>query len=247
VLEDDRKHFPLYQAVILYRADLAQRAPEAVRAIERIEGKIDQSRMIAMNARAKIQKVSDVRVAQRFPRRRSVGWRRRQRAWVLGPIWDRTRTFGIGRVSLLAAILCGGSTGVLAAQSEAAGHVIMGIVAVRLHDSLAGAPGVHASCARNRMAARGGGAVPLQPAADCPQHARGVRGIPLAVRESAATSGYRGGLGFARRGAAGDRHRYSRAFNFGVLNVGTATLGALIGAGGYGQPIVTEIRLDNQG
>ena len=32
-----------------------------------------------------------------------------------------------------------------------------------------------------------------------------------------------------------------------VINVGTATLGALIGAGGYGQPIVTGIRLDNVG
>jgi osmoprotectant transport system permease protein len=29
-----------------------------------------------------------------------------------------------------------------------------------------------------------------------------------------------------------------------VINVGTATLGALIGAGGYGQPILTGIRLD---
>ena len=32
-----------------------------------------------------------------------------------------------------------------------------------------------------------------------------------------------------------------------VINVGTATLGALIGAGGYGQPILTGIRLDNIG
>jgi osmoprotectant transport system permease protein len=30
-----------------------------------------------------------------------------------------------------------------------------------------------------------------------------------------------------------------------VINVGTATLGALIGAGGYGQPIFTGVRLDN--
>ena len=29
--------------------------------------------------------------------------------------------------------------------------------------------------------------------------------------------------------------------------MGTATLGALIGAGGYGQPILTGIRLDNIG
>ncbi len=32
-----------------------------------------------------------------------------------------------------------------------------------------------------------------------------------------------------------------------VVNVGTATLGALIGAGGYGQPILTGIRLDDVG
>ena len=30
-----------------------------------------------------------------------------------------------------------------------------------------------------------------------------------------------------------------------VINLGTATLGALIGAGGYGQPILTGIRLDD--
>lgn len=32
-----------------------------------------------------------------------------------------------------------------------------------------------------------------------------------------------------------------------VINVGTATLGALIGAGGYGEPILTGIRLDDLG
>ena len=32
-----------------------------------------------------------------------------------------------------------------------------------------------------------------------------------------------------------------------VINVGTATLGAFIGAGGYGQPIFTGIRLDDFG
>ncbi len=30
-----------------------------------------------------------------------------------------------------------------------------------------------------------------------------------------------------------------------VINIGTATPGALIGAGGYGQPILTGIRLDD--
>lgn len=32
-----------------------------------------------------------------------------------------------------------------------------------------------------------------------------------------------------------------------VINIGTATLGALIGAGGYGQPILAGIRLNDTG
>jgi len=32
-----------------------------------------------------------------------------------------------------------------------------------------------------------------------------------------------------------------------VINVGTATLGAIIGAGGFGQPILTGIRLADNG
>ena len=32
-----------------------------------------------------------------------------------------------------------------------------------------------------------------------------------------------------------------------VIDIGTATIGALIGAGGYGQPILTGIRLDDFG
>ncbi|MGJ0507051.1 MAG: hypothetical protein ACR652_07920 [Methylocystis sp.] len=32
-----------------------------------------------------------------------------------------------------------------------------------------------------------------------------------------------------------------------VINVGTATLGVLIGAGGFNQPIFTGVRLDNCG
>jgi osmoprotectant transport system permease protein len=32
-----------------------------------------------------------------------------------------------------------------------------------------------------------------------------------------------------------------------IVNIGTATLGALIGAGGYGQPVLTGLRLNNMG
>ena len=74
----------------------------------------------------------------------------------------------------------------------------------------------------------------------------GLRDIPRALIESAEA------LGLTRR----QRLRLielplaSPAILAGVktsavINIGTATLGALIGAGGYGQPILTGIRLDD--
>jgi osmoprotectant transport system permease protein len=74
----------------------------------------------------------------------------------------------------------------------------------------------------------------------------GLCDIPRSMRESAEAMGL----------PAGARLRLvelplaSRAILAGiktsaVINVGTATLGALIGAGGYGQPILTGIRLDD--
>src|SRR5947209_15845656 len=52
VLEDDRHFFPLYEAVLVYRLDLEQRAPRAVAAFKQLEGRITESEVIAMNGRA---------------------------------------------------------------------------------------------------------------------------------------------------------------------------------------------------
>jgi hypothetical protein len=49
-LDDDRSFFPAYDAVIVYRADLATRAPAVVKQFERLEGRIDEALMISMNA-----------------------------------------------------------------------------------------------------------------------------------------------------------------------------------------------------
>src|SRR5439155_1470121 len=51
VLADDRGFFPLYQAVWLYRLDLAARAPRAIAAMRSLEGRIDEAKMIRANAR----------------------------------------------------------------------------------------------------------------------------------------------------------------------------------------------------
>jgi osmoprotectant transport system permease protein len=54
VLEDDRRFFPRYDAVLLYRLDLPGRFPQAWQALRGLEGRIDERRMVRMNAAAEI-------------------------------------------------------------------------------------------------------------------------------------------------------------------------------------------------
>ena len=58
VLGDDLNYFPRYDAVVLYRLDVPKRFPAAWAALQKLGGTIDAPAMIAMNARAEIESVS---------------------------------------------------------------------------------------------------------------------------------------------------------------------------------------------
>ena len=245
VLDDDLHHFPEYQAVYLYRADLRKRLPQVVAALARVEGRIDQRRMIAMNAEAKLHKVPEARVASEFlgdvlalSGEVSVSgfWQR-----LAARTWEHLQLVA---VSLAAAILVGIPLGIAAAWFPRAGQGILGTVAaIYTIPSLAllvfmlpllgigWAPAVLALFLYS-----------LLPIVRNTQ--TGLRSIPPAVRESAEALG----LPPLARLIRIELPLASPAILAGiqtstVLNVGTATLGALIGAGGYGQPILTGIRL----
>jgi osmoprotectant transport system permease protein len=66
VLKDDLDYFPAYDAVILYRADLQQRAPDVVARFKQLSGRIDAAAMRAMNARVKLQGQPESAVAAGF-------------------------------------------------------------------------------------------------------------------------------------------------------------------------------------
>jgi osmoprotectant transport system permease protein len=55
VLQDDRAYFPRYDAVVLHRLDVPERFPKAWSAMAALQGRIDERAMIAMNARAELQ------------------------------------------------------------------------------------------------------------------------------------------------------------------------------------------------
>lgn len=58
VLADDRQYFPRYDAVVLYRLDVPLRFPRAWAALQALEGRIDEAAMIEMNARAELRGVA---------------------------------------------------------------------------------------------------------------------------------------------------------------------------------------------
>ncbi|WP_438616742.1 ABC transporter permease/substrate-binding protein [Myxococcus llanfairpwllgwyngyllgogerychwyrndrobwllllantysiliogogogochensis] len=247
VLVDDVHHFPAYDAVLLYRADFESRAPEALAAILRLSGTLSEEKMVKLNARARLERVPEAQVASDFLAQ-SLGVSTVVRGEGLASrVWLRTREhlFLVG-VSLLAALALAVPLGVLAARSPRLGQGVLGLAGViQTIPSLAllvvmipllgigSRPAIAALFLYSLL--------PI-----VRNTASGLTGIPLEVRESAEALG----LPPLARLWRIDLPMASPSILAGiqtaaVINVGTATLGALVGAGGYGQPILTGIRLDD--
>ncbi|GHG87282.1 glycine betaine ABC transporter substrate-binding protein [Comamonas sp. JC664] len=247
VLEDDLGHFPAYDAVLLYRDDLEARAPDALAAMLRLEGRVSEEDMVKLNAQARLERVPEGRVAADFlSRDLGVTSEVRGDGWV-SRVWKRTREhlFLVG-VSLLAAVLLAVPLGVVAARRPRLGRGVLGLTGViQTVPSLAllvvmipllgigSRPAIAALFLYSLL--------PI-----VRNTAAGLAGIPLEVRESAEA------LGLPARARLWriDLPMAAPSILAGVqtaavINVGTATLGALVGAGGYGQPILTGIRLDD--
>jgi osmoprotectant transport system permease protein len=245
VLEDDLGHFPAYRAVFLMRADLRRRAPAAVAALEQLEGKISERKMIEMNARVKLEKQPESRVAARFLAEELGVKAEAREDSVARAIARRTgEHVFLVLVSLAASILVAIPLGILAEKRPRTGQLVLGMVGIfQTIPSLAilvfmipllgiGArPAIFAMFLYSLL--------PI-----VRNTYTGLRDIPLPTRESAEALGLPPGA----RLRLVELPMASRAILAGiktsaVINVGTATLGALIGAGGYGQPILTGIRL----
>ena len=69
LLEDDRGYFPQYHCVLLYRADLEERAPAVVKSIRRLEGLIDNQEMLELNSRVKLDHQCETTGGGRFSER----------------------------------------------------------------------------------------------------------------------------------------------------------------------------------
>jgi len=61
-LDDDRRFFPPYDAVLLYRAEIGKR----LEPLRKLEGRIDTATMVRLNARAELDKVAFADVAREY-------------------------------------------------------------------------------------------------------------------------------------------------------------------------------------
>jgi len=248
-LEDDLGFFPAYDAVLLYRADLERRAPGAVAALKRLGGRIDAPTMARLNARVKLEREPETAVAADFLAG-ALGIESTISA--RGPwerLWRHTAEhLVLVAVSLGAAILVAVPLGVWAALRPRAGHLILAAAGV-----IQTIPSLALFVFMIPLLGIGGppAAVALFLYSLLPivrnTHA-GLTDIPAPIRESAEALGLprAAQLRLIELPLAG-RSILAGIKTSAVINVGTATLAALIGAGGYGQPILTGIRLDDVG
>jgi len=249
VLDDDLRHFPRYDAVMLYRLDLAERAPGAIDALNRLAGAIDEPSMIAMNRRGKVERVPTQVVARdwlsahlgvRADIRVDSAWSR-----VLRHLIEHIQMVA---VSLIAAIALAVPLGVIAARRPIIGQGVLGAVGI-----LQTVPAI--AMLVFMIPLLGLGFAPAVAALFLYSllpivrntHA-GLAGIPTGVRESAEALGLPRGAKLLRiELPLAARSILAGVKTAAVINVGTATLGAFIGAGGLGQPIVTGLRLQDTG
>ncbi len=244
-LEDDYRHFPQYRAVILYRSKLDDTQHELVQAWKQLEGALDENAMTALNAKADIEGLRPGKVASEYLQQAfdidvefadiKLGTR----------LWTTTRQhlLLVGQ-SMFGAIVIGLALGILTAKSKPlVSQTILGTVSIvqtipaiallvfmiPVFQTIGALPAIAAlflysllPIVRNTHA--------------------GLHSIAGGLRESAEALGL----------PAGARMRLvelplaARSILTGiktatVINIGTATLGGFIGAGGYGEPILTGI------
>lgn len=245
VLEDDRHYFPGYQAIWLYRLDSAQRTPTLLAAISDLTARISESQMQQLNAQVQLQRRDETAVAAGFLSAGQVSTTADAGTWQR--IGRRTlEHLQLVGISLALAMVLGLPLGVAAAKLPRLGKLVLAVaVVLQTVPSLA--------MLVFMIPLFGIGARPaiatlflysLLPIVR--NTLTGLNSIPARLQESAASLGLPWQVRLLRVEAPlAARTIIAGISTAAVINVGTATLGALIGAGGYGEPILTGIRLND--
>lgn len=242
LLRDDRHYFPSYQAVWVARKSFVERHPDEWKSLLKYEGSIDAEKMSSLNAEADIQKRSFEQIASNF-----LGFHPRHSETRLDQVIQRTKEhLWLVGIALLFSVVVGVPLGILAARFKATGQFILILSA-----TIQTIPALALLCFL--IPIFGVGMVPALVALCLysllpvvlntftairsidPKHQENARAFGLSRAQTLrritlpmASPTILAGIKTAA-----------------VVSVGTATLAALIGAGGYGALIVTGLSLNN--
>jgi osmoprotectant transport system permease protein len=250
VLEDDRRYFPRYDALLLYRLDLPARFPAAWQALRALEGRIDRQRMIALNAAVELEGRSFAQAAQEFLQ--GAPGAAPARSGLLAKLLDRLglltgQHLFLVLVSVGAATLAGIPLGVLATLAPRLRQAVLALCGVlqtipslallAMLISLLGTIGTGPALIALSLYA-------LLPVVR--NTCTGLLQVPPGIRSAAFA------LGLGRWNTlwlielplalpvilAGIK-------TAAIMSVGTATIAAFIGAGGYGERIAVGLALND--
>ena len=250
LLVDDLGYFPAYDAVLLYRSDVPQRFPRIWQALQSLQNVISAPAMITMNSQAEQGKISFAHVAQDFlieskPLRNSrnfVDVLFAEDFWRL--LAEHSRLVFI---SLALSIMLGIPLGVLSVEMPALRQLVLGSVsAINTIPSLAlfallipllGMIGTFpAICALVLY-----GLLPI-----VRNTYSGLSDIPGDIQETTRMLGLGRAYSLFRiELPMASRSILSGVKTSAVINVGTATIAAFIGAGGFGERIAQGLALND--
>ncbi|MFT5524380.1 MAG: osmoprotectant transport system permease protein [Pirellulaceae bacterium] len=250
VLNDDLRHFPNYEAVFLYRDDLVQTSPEFVEAVAQLEGKIDAAKMRKLNELVDVQRQPEGSVARDFLQSElsiESGYVESSRTQQILK-YTKQHLFLV-LTSLALAIVIAIPLGVVAAKKPLLGQFILGAaeiiqtipglaLLVLLMDPVRALGFNGASAAPVIIALVLYSLLPI-----IRNTYTGMMDIPSSVRESAESLGLTKWAQLTQiELPLASRMILAGIKTTAVINVGYATLGGLIGSGGYGVPIMAGLR-----
>jgi len=243
-LVDNFDFFPKYDAAFLFRTSLRD---DAIAALHGLAGTLDEARMVRLNAEA--ERTKNYTKAANLYFQNAAGstltgdesfWQKLAR-WTL-------RHLELAGFSLLLSIVTGIPLGIFASRGGATGNMILGFAGVMqtvpslaLLALLVPLPFFGISVRTAIAALFLYGLLPI-----VRNTASGLQDIPRSLRESAIALGLTPAARLWRIYLPmASRSILSGIKTSAVINIGTATLAALIGAGGYGEPILSGLNLND--
>jgi osmoprotectant transport system permease protein len=242
LLADDRGIFPAYQAVWVARKAFVDANPEAWAALQNLQGAISETAMRDMNAQADLQKVSFAKIASGYLGKETP----RGQGWQSG-VWQRTREhLWLVGASLLFSVLVGIPLGLFAVRYHTAGQgILIASAVIQTVPSLAllcfliplfgvgTKPALAALCMYSLLPVVLNTFTGVRSVE--PQHLENARAFGLNGRQVL----WRVVLPLA------SPMLLAGIKSATIIGIGTATLAALVGAGGYGAPIVSGLSLND--